>query len=369
MGLSLLASIISTITYLSHPGEIIKHGLGANSQLLSYPVVFVLVGYLVVPFLMKLKISSAYECLERQYDLPTRLFGASIFVLIRLAWMGTIVFTAAGALATISGLPFATVVLGVAAVGTLYTTLGGIRAVIWTDVVQFFILLAGALFTIAYIAFDAGTGPVTWYHQMASAEMESQTLFSVDPTVRLSWFGMITWTLFWWICTAAGDQVAVQRYLSTDSALSARRSFACNLTASVVITLLLSLCGWLSIPTTWPISPRTRTASSRTSSATSSPGAWPDWWRPPSSPPPCRVLDSGINSISSVVITDYYGRPANRGRQPPGGVDPGARRHRGGGIVAILTCFLLDSIPDDQRGNLFDLTAGSAASWWALWGP
>ena len=247
-------------------------------------------GYLVVPFLMKLKITSAYECLERQFDLPTRLFGASIFVLIRLAWMGTIVFTAAGALATISGLPFATVVLGVAAVGTLYTTLGGIRAVIWTDVVQFFILLGGALFTIGYIAFDAGTGPITWYQEMAAAEMEPQPLFSLDPTVRLSWFGMITWTLFWWICTAAGDQVAVQRYLSTDSARSARRSFACNLTASVVITLLLSLCGMaLYSSTTGPISPRTRTASSPTSSATSSPGAWPGWWWLPSSPPPCRA--------------------------------------------------------------------------------
>ena len=356
VGLSLLASILSTITYLSHPGEIIKHGLGANSQLLSYPIVFLVVGYLVVPFLMRLKITSAYECLERQFDLSTRLFGATIFVLIRLAWMGTIVFSAAGALATISGLPFATVVLGVAAVGTVYTTLGGIRAVIWTDVVQFFILLAGALFTIGYVALDAGTGPLTWYGQMAAADMEPQPLFSLDPTVRLTWFGMILWTLFWWICTAAGDQVAVQRYLSTDSAASARRSFACNLTASVVITLLLSLCGMAlhsyyqthlpaDADSVFPhfighVLPRGLAGlvvAALFSAAMSS-------------------LDSGINSISSVIITDYYRRLRTVAGTPRGELKLARAVTVAAGLAAILICFLLDSIPDDQRGNLFDLT-------------
>ena len=180
-----------------------------------------------------------------------------------------------------------------AAVGTVYTTLGGIRAVIWTDVVQFFILLGRRLFTIGYIVIDAGTGPVTWYQQMAAAEMESQPVFSVDPTVRLSWFGMITWTLFWWICTAAGDQVAVQRYLSTDSPLSARRSFACNLTASVVITLLLSLCGMALHSYYLAHLPADTDSVFPHFIGYVLPRVWRDWWWPPSSPPPCRAWIRG----------------------------------------------------------------------------
>ncbi len=356
VGLSLLASILSTITYLSIPGEIIKNGLGANSVLLSYPLVFVVVGYLVVPFFMRLQVTTAYEYLEKQFDLSTRLFGASIFILIRLAWMGTIVFTASGALATISGLSFTTVVLGVTAVGTIYTTLGGMRAVIWTDVVQFFILFGGALFTILYVIHDAGTGPVTWWNDITTAEMEPQPIFSLDPTVRLSWVGMINWTLFWWICTAGGDQVAVQRYLSTDSATSARRSFACNLTASAVMTLLLGLCGMAlysyyqaqlpsDVDSVFPhfirhVLPRGLAGlvvAALFSAAMSS-------------------LDSGINSVSSVVITDYYRRLRRSAASPRGEMILARVVTVAAGIFAILTCFLLDWIPEEMRGNLFDVT-------------
>ena len=306
VGLSLLASILSTITYLSTPGEIIKNGLGANARLLSYPLVFLVVGYLVVPFYMRLQVTTAYEHLEKQFDLATRLFGASIFILVRLAWMGTIVFTAAGALATISGLSFTTVVLGVAAVGTIYTTLGGMRAVIWTDVVQFFILFAGALFTILYVVYDAGTGPVTWWNHTTAAEMEPQPIFSLDPTVRLSWVGMINWVLFWWICTAGGDQVAVQRYLSTDSVTSARRSFACTLTASRRCCCVS--VGWHSTPTIRPSSPLIRTASFPTSFATFSRGGLAGLVVAALFSAAMSSLDSGINSVSSVVVTDYYRR-------------------------------------------------------------
>ena len=356
VGLSLLASILSTITYLSTPGEIIKNGLGANARLLSYPLVFVVVGYLVVPFYMRLRVTTAYEHLEKQFDLATRLFGASIFILIRLAWMGTIVFTAAGALATISGLSFTTVALGVAAVGTVYTTLGGMRAVIWTDVVQFFILFAGALFTILYVVYDAGTGPLTWWNDISAAKTEPQPIFSLDPTVRLSWVGMINWVLFWWICTAGGDQVAVQRYLSTGSAASARRSFACNLTASVVMAVLLGLCGMAlysyyqaQLPSdadsVFPhfirhVLPRGLAGlvvAALFSAAMSS-------------------LDSGINSVSSVVITDYYQRLRKTAASPRVEMVLARAVTVAAGLFAILTCFVLDSIPADQRGNLFDVT-------------
>ena len=243
VGLSIMATLMSTITYLSTPGEMIKHGMGASAMLLSYPLVLVVVGYLVIPYFMRLNVTSAYEYLEQQFDLAVRLFAASLFVLVRLAWMGVIVYTAAGPLATISGFPFLIVVLGVTVVGIAYTVLGGLRAVIWTDVLQFIILFVGAVMVIVYVAWDTGTGFETWWADIMTADTEPQPVFSFDPRVRLTVVGMICWTLFWWICTASSDQVVVQRYLSTGSTQAARRSFACNVVANVVTTLLLCVCG------------------------------------------------------------------------------------------------------------------------------
>ena len=308
VGVSIVATVLSTVTYLSTPGEMIKNGVGANAQFLSYPLVFFLVSYLILPYLMRLRFTTAYEYLERRFDLTTRLFGASLFVLIRTAWMGMVLFTASLALSKICSLSFTTVVLGLVAIGVFYTVLGGLRAVIWTDVVQFFILLGGAIFTVVYVAVDSGTGPATWWNDMMAADTPSQPVFSFDPTVRLSLVGMGCWTLFWWLATASSDQVAVQRFLATESLQASRRAFLCNLVSGVVLTLTLSLCGialysyyQAAIPDdpdlVFPhfirhILPRGLAGlvvAALFSAAMSS-------------------LDSGMNSISSVVVTDFYRR-------------------------------------------------------------
>ena len=189
VGLSIMATLMSTITYLSTPGEMIKHGVGASAMLLSYPLVLVLVGDVVIPYFMRLNVTSAYEYLEQQFDLAVRLFAASSFVLVRLAWMGLIVYTAAGALATISGFPFLILVVAVTVVWIAYTVLGGLRAVIWTDLLQFLILFVGAVMVIVYVAWDRGTGFGTWWADIMTADTEPQPVFSFDPRVRLTVVG------------------------------------------------------------------------------------------------------------------------------------------------------------------------------------
>ena len=104
VGVSIVATVLSTVTYLSTPGEMIKNGVGANAQFLSYPLVFFLVSFLILPYLMRLRLTTAYEYLERRFDLTTRLFGASLFILIRTAWMGMVLFTASLALSKICSL-------------------------------------------------------------------------------------------------------------------------------------------------------------------------------------------------------------------------------------------------------------------------
>ena len=355
VGVSIVATVLSTVTYLSTPGEMIKNGVGANAQFLSYPLVFFLVSYLILPYLMRLRVTTAYEYLERRFDLTTRLFGASLFVLIRTAWMGMVLFTASLALSKICSLSFTTVVVGLVAIGVFYTVLGGLRAVIWTDVVQFFILLGGAIFTVVYVAVDSGTGPATWWNDMMAADTPSQPVFSFDPTVRLSLVGMGCWTLFWWLATASSDQVAVQRFLATESLQASRRAFLCNLVSGVVLiadSFPLRHRPLLLLPGRHPRRPRS---------------GLPPLHPPHPSPGLAGLvvaalfsaamssLDSGMNSISSVVVTDFYRRFRSAVPTPRQELFLARAVTAAVGGLATVICLLLYQIPEEQRGNLFDI--------------
>ena len=243
VGVSMFATLLSTVSYLSSPGEIIKNGLGIWGGQMHIPFTLALVTLVLIPFFMRKRFTSAYEYLEAQYGLGARLFASILFMLNRLFWMGMIVYTASFAMVRMTGLPFIWVVVGIGSIAIVYTTMGGMRAVIWTDVAQFAILFAGLAFTVGFVFFETGTGPATWFNDVMQAEREPQPFFAFDPYVRVSLLGMAIYAMFWWTCTAGSDQVAIQRYLTTGSVGGARRSFASNLGADMTIALSLGLTG------------------------------------------------------------------------------------------------------------------------------
>src|SRR5262245_17644945 len=87
LGLSLFATLVSTLSYLAWPGEIIAYGPMLLSQFAAYPLIIVIVGYGLIPLLMKQPVTSAYEILEARLGTSVRLAGAGVFLLLRLAWM------------------------------------------------------------------------------------------------------------------------------------------------------------------------------------------------------------------------------------------------------------------------------------------
>ena len=92
VGISLFASLISTISYLSWPGEIIKNGPMIMCCLLAYPLIGLVVGWFIVPFIMRLKVTSAYEILELRLGSGVRTLGSLLFLALRLMWMSVIVY-------------------------------------------------------------------------------------------------------------------------------------------------------------------------------------------------------------------------------------------------------------------------------------
>ncbi len=276
VGLSLMATLMSTITYLGVPGEMIKHGVALFIGYLSVPFSMAVVLLLWVPFFMRLRLTSAYEYLECRFNYGARLLGGLLFLLLRLGWMSLVMYTASLALAEMTrslisadaidpvaswiavgptnladNLPllrdtllfWVIGVVGLAA--TVYTAVGGIRAVIWTDVLQFLMLFGGTWLVLGYVFWTTGTGPTYWWSNVAAhvPRHTSPPLFSLDVTVRMTAVTAMLSMFFWTICTHGSDQVVLQRYFSTSSLGAARRSYVVNAVADVSVGALLALSG------------------------------------------------------------------------------------------------------------------------------
>jgi solute:Na+ symporter, SSS family len=245
VGLSLFATLLSTITYLSLPGEMVKHGPVVLAGMLAVPVIYVVAGYFMIPHIMKLRITSAYEILETRLGRPVRVFGSVIFILIRLVWMGLVVYLSARIVIQAIGLDerhVITAVFVLGAVTVVYSAMGGLRAVVLTDVIQTVILFIGAVIAIAIVS--AKMRGVGWFPTEWAGNWDKQPLFSFDPRVRATVLGAMINFALWWLCTAGSDQMAIQRYLATRDAKAARGAFLMNHVAGVVVQVVLALLGF-----------------------------------------------------------------------------------------------------------------------------
>lgn len=386
VGISLMASLLSTITYLSTPGEIFRTGPSYLLRIMGIPLVLVCVFYIWVPFFMRLRLTSAYEYLERRFNYATRVIAALFCLLLLLGWMATVVLTASKGMSEIVKLDlkwflgvndpgtqttddggaifvdadlleadqladqltsaqpasktiahlqglltaeekealasnseraqqtrdilnrlltdpqlydkssWAEVVLNDAAskftktdlsllkpnelshfnralleslftteiaasrpaypdadmhaiiisiglFSVLYTTMGGMRAVVWTDVIQFIVLVFGAFLTIITVAWTTGSGVTDWFNIVSKEQYETVEWFTFDVGTRSTVFTIICGMFFWSFCTHSSNQVALQRYFSVRNVREGRKSYLINACCDVGLALLLGCVG------------------------------------------------------------------------------------------------------------------------------
>lgn len=262
-GMSLIATLMSTLTYLGAPGEMIKHGVAQFVAILVLPFVFLIIWNLWVPFFMRLRLTSAYEYLEMRFGPGARLLGAVLYLYMRFLWMGAVIYsaslaisqitqdTAPGAIASLTGglmrfepsSWFYFVLISTGIVSTIYTVLGGISAVIWTDVVQVIVLLLGAIVTLVVVAAETGTGPIVWWTEVTSMSHEVPPLASWDLSMRNTILWALCGTFFWHVCTHASDQVALQRYFSNKDLKAARKTALVGIGLDITMQTLLGMVG------------------------------------------------------------------------------------------------------------------------------
>ena len=240
-GLSIYATMLSAITYLSQPALAYSFDwqtyLGYFTILLVVPVVITF----YLPFYRKLNVTTAYEYLEKRFHVNVRVFASLSFVLFQLVRMGVVVYLPALALSTVVGMDIylAIVVMGILAI--LYTYLGGMEAVIWTDVVQVIVLIGGLVVGLVYIVIDLGD--LGYIFKTAYNDSKMQ-LFDW----RFSTTEVVTWSLFMGSFALSfipytTDQAVVQRYMTTSSEKEAKKSIWLNGIIAIPAGILIFTMG------------------------------------------------------------------------------------------------------------------------------
>ena len=196
--------------------------------------------YFILPFFRKIDATSAYEYLEKRFNLPARLFASASFILFQIGRMAIVMFLPSLALATITPLSVETCILIMGGMSILYCTLGGVEAVIWTDTIQTFVLLGGALLSFVLIIFNIDGG-INGFFTTALANQK----FHV---INWDWSSLSITTTALWVVVLGGfgqnlvsyssDQGVVQRYMSVQTTKKASNAIWTNAALSFFASFL-----------------------------------------------------------------------------------------------------------------------------------
>jgi solute:Na+ symporter, SSS family len=235
-GISIFGTQLSAITFMAIPatayGSDWRRFVG---QLMVMPV-FLIVIYSFLPLFRRLNITTAYEYLEQRFSLSIRLFASGLFVLFQIGRMGIVLLLPAIALSAVTGLQTHTCIALMGVLATAYTALGGISAVIWTDVLQVVVLIGGALACLLIAIAGAGGFSAAW-DVAQSAEKFHMFDWSWDPTDMVGWV-LIVGFFFTNLVPYTTDQTIIQRYLTTRDEKQAARSMWLNLLITIPTGLL-----------------------------------------------------------------------------------------------------------------------------------
>ncbi|SNY99718.1 sodium:solute symporter [Flagellimonas pacifica] len=219
IGLSVMATQASAITFLSTPGQAFHDGMGFVQFYFGLPLAMVFICLVFIPIYKKLKVFTAYEMLEGRFDLKTRSLTAVLFLIQRGLAAGITIFAPSIILSAVLGWDLRTlnVIIGILVI--IYTVSGGTKAVSVTQKQQMFIIMVGMFFAFFFILGSLPTG-VSFGEalKIAGANNKLQILdFSLDTNNRYTFWSGITGGFFLALAYFGTDQSQVQRYLSGKS--------------------------------------------------------------------------------------------------------------------------------------------------------
>ncbi|CAL8394418.1 unnamed protein product [Gadus morhua 'NCC'] len=214
VSLSLLATFQSAVAILGAPSEVYTFGTQYWFLGCSYFLGLLIPAHVFIPVFYRLRLSSAYEYLELRFNKTVRICGTITFIFQMVIYMGVVLYAPALALNAVTGFDLWGAVLAMGLVCTLYTALGGLKAVIWTDVFQTVVMFAGQLAVIVVGTSQAGGISEVWRKAMNGSRIASLDL-NPDPLERHTFWTLGVGGVFLMLALYGVNQAQVQRYLSS----------------------------------------------------------------------------------------------------------------------------------------------------------
>lgn len=248
VGIAYVMTLLSTNSLVAVPGEAFNHGLALALRYFLAPFVGIAIFYLFIRFFFRSRVFTPFTYLEERFDRRVRALGSIFYVVIRLFYLALVLYSSALVLKGVAGWPLAQSILIIGIIGLIYVHLGGAKALVWADFVQFVLLIAGLLFIVGtcIARVDGGAAGIIRYaldHGRGFEAMQDPSFYRLDAFVRLNFWLMLFVTISDRLFYASSDQLAVQRLLSTSTYKSAERSYWFSQILTLPTLLLLWYIG------------------------------------------------------------------------------------------------------------------------------
>lgn len=245
IGLSVMATQASAITFLSTPGQAFHDGMGFVQFYFGLPFAVIIICLFFIPLYHKLKVFTAYEFLEQRFDQRTRTLTAILFLVQRGLAAGITIYAPAIILSVVLGWPLKPLILLIGLIVIFYTVIGGTSAVNVTQKQQMFIIFFGMIIAFGYIV-NSFPEQIGFSKALAIAGKTGKLDvidFSLDPNNRYTFWSGVTGGLFLALSYFGTDQSQVQRYLSGKSVRESQMGLIMNGFLKVPMQFFILLVG------------------------------------------------------------------------------------------------------------------------------
>ncbi|XP_029719933.1 sodium-coupled monocarboxylate transporter 1 [Aedes albopictus] len=240
IALSLIASFISGITLLGLPTEVYSFGIQYVYVSLGVITMGFVMGFIYLPVFHKLNITSTYEYLETRFDRRLRMFGSVMFTIMNIGYLPIVIYVPALAFNQVTGVNIHVITPIVCIVCVFYTCVGGLKAVVWTDVVQTFSMFGALVLVAVKGTIDLGGSDVVFRNAWDTGRLERPN-FDINPTTRHTLWSQLIGGFVYWLQTNAVSQNMIQRYLSLPSVKAGRKALWIFVFG---VCILMALCSY-----------------------------------------------------------------------------------------------------------------------------
>ncbi len=245
MALSIMATQASAVTFISTTGQSYVDGMRFVQFYFGLPLAMVILSFTAVPLFHRARVYTAYEYLEQRFDAKTRALVSTVFLIQRGLALGITLYAPAVVLTVILGWPDRVTTLVMGGIAILYTTLGGVKAIAWTDFQQMLVMTAGlvAAFACAVLLLPAHVSFFDAVSLAGAAGRLNAITLSMDWNDRYNlWSGLIG-GMFLALAYFGTDQSQVQRYLTGKSVAQCRLSLLFNAVAKIPMQFFILFIG------------------------------------------------------------------------------------------------------------------------------